>query len=211
MQTRWRTGKTIKTCDNEEKAILDCLKVCNSNLQALYNLELSYFPPFMEPTYTPRFWPSNASPNTLEPDIWNGYGDDCSPFQKESQNMFTDDVEVAPHLTYEEALLESLHLSSRAPVDVPMLKTRRPACKQSEIPALGPPAASFEPTEKSHGVPPAKDKLTVAGLLNRGRFRQLRSPPKRRFSDGAVGPVPTPVPAYEVCQLGPRISLRQDR
>ncbi|KAF2492219.1 hypothetical protein BU16DRAFT_584346 [Lophium mytilinum] len=187
MQTRWRTGKTIKTCENEERVILDCLKVCNNNLQALQNLEACNYPAFAEPSFTPLSWYSNATPDTRGADFWNGFGDECSPFQKQSQYLTAQDVEVAPHLTYEEAVLETLQLSARPLVDIPVRRARRLACREPQTSLLSPLAATFEPDEKKHGIAPVKDKLTLAGLLSSNRVRQLRSLPKRRFSDAAVG------------------------
>ncbi|KAF2816358.1 uncharacterized protein BDZ99DRAFT_458231 [Mytilinidion resinicola] len=187
MQTRWRTGKTIKTCENEERVILDCLKVCNNNLQALQTLEACNYPALSEPNFTPLSWYTNATPDTPGVDLWNGFGDQCSPFQKQSQYMTAQDVEVAPHLTYEEAVLETLQPSAHTLVQFPVPSARRQAFRQSQPSLLSPLATTFQPDEEKHGTSPVKDKLTLAGLLSSNRVRQLRSLPKRRFSDAAVG------------------------
>ncbi|KAJ4352529.1 uncharacterized protein N0V89_007878 [Didymosphaeria variabile] len=189
-QNRWRTCKTIHTCENEEKVILDCLKVCENNI---HTLEAIICPP-ETPWTRAEYYSSNSyvDSDTTSFD-WQGW---------------TEDVAVSP---FEKTRIRPLPLDDIAPDTVASVyagaETRRPPPPPlrpvSEIdsalpPAppnsaytnftLSPEATAFKPHGAHLQLPVARltkelDKLTISGFLASKRMDSIR---RRRFSDEGV-------------------------
>ncbi|KAF2645540.1 hypothetical protein P280DRAFT_465357 [Massarina eburnea CBS 473.64] len=169
LQNKWRTGKTIQTCENEETVILECLQVCRNNISTL------------EAIVTPESCPSSTgyqsatdgtSTNSYDLDYsvfdWKGWGDESrtSPFEGcRRQSLQTD--EIAP--------------------EVPLDAGSWLACTATA--AMSPRAAVFEPgamhvLQVDNERPQELDKLSISGLLSSKRMQLISS---RRFSDDAIG------------------------
>jgi len=196
LQSRWRTDKTIKTCENEERVIFDCLQVCQRNihtLEAILNPGDSSGQSAVPDHTSTRSSISYDTPLTTELD-WSGWTDDQpeSPFQKRAQGRTVVD-EIPPEMT----IVRDMHLAPLEPLDTfPELEaedvppvppnTALPSTRPSHA-ILSPEAACFEPRivqYVSEEDPVTKlDKLTISGLL---APRSLLWVPKRRFSDDAV-------------------------
>jgi hypothetical protein len=91
-QNRWRTSKTIQTCENEERVILDCLQVCESNIYTLEALINS--PNMTDPSEGLSFGDTHTDPEVEWLD-WKGWTDDApvSPFKRNRERLLPmDDV-----------------------------------------------------------------------------------------------------------------------
>ncbi|KAL1597937.1 hypothetical protein SLS60_008425 [Paraconiothyrium brasiliense] len=189
-QNGYRTSKTIQTCENEEKAILDCLQVCKNNINTL---EALIYPPETSWTHA-EYYSSNSyvDSDTTSFD-WQGWSEDVaiSPFEKTRNRPLPLD-EIAPDTIasgYAEAETRrpprpSLRSASETKSTLP------PAPLNSAYTnfALSPEATAFEPGAAHLQLPGTRltkelDKLTISGLLASKRMDSIQ---KRRFSDEGV-------------------------
>lgn len=170
-QNRWRTSKTIQTCENEERVILNCLQVCKSNI---YTLEVIInSPKLTEPVM--ELPPSDSHVETAAewPD-WKGWTDDAvvSPFKKGCGRLLPVE-EVPPEM---EVNRHSRAMGEGRPLGADM--TREKAVLRAE-------ALEFKPSD-AHLKQPVTvlakelDKLTISGFLAAKRRRSNR---KDSFSD----------------------------
>ena len=83
LQNRWRTEKTIKTCENEERVIIGCLQVCQSNINTLESMMHTTESSTTAAEYDWSTCQSYIETESTTDFDWNGW-DDCgvSPFQK---------------------------------------------------------------------------------------------------------------------------------
>lgn len=188
-QNRWRTGKTIQTCENEEKVILDCLQVCESNIQTL---EAIIYP-------TGTSWTSAAhisSNSNVDSDNtsfdWQGWTDDVvfSPFGTSSKHPLSLD-QVAPDIASSRPGAGD-KLSRGLPFELNLDSTSgalgAPQNSTYTKSTLSPQAAAFEPSavhlqQPSTSLTKELDKLTISGFLATKRIDLIR---RRHFSDEAV-------------------------
>ncbi|KAF2799875.1 hypothetical protein K505DRAFT_230137 [Melanomma pulvis-pyrius CBS 109.77] len=207
LQNRWRTDKTIKTCENEEKVILDCLRVCEDNIRTLESI--------LNPQGTfatvAEYNLSNSKCSYRESAItdfdWNGWADEgpASPFHRERHHALILD-EIPPEAYLDDASCDRPDTATTAPASnrPPPFPPRVGAPPSSMLPpvppntthrqfhhsVLSPEAACFEPsiTHFTYAEEGAKnlDKLSISGLLASKRMSQILG---RRFSDAAVGHV----------------------
>jgi hypothetical protein len=193
LQNRWRTAKTIKTCENEEKAILNCLQVCENNIHTLESMV------YLMGTRTTVAEYNSSNSNWSYTDSamaefdWDGWADEghMSPFHRQSQRQH--------------ALLMLDGIPPEAPVHgpkrPPMLRPRvhaPPSAKLPPVPPntalpqrhhslLSPEATSFEP-HMTHSPTLERrqkelDKLSISGLLASKRMFQIL---ERRCSDASI-------------------------
>ena len=194
-QNRWRTGKTIQTCENEERVILDCLQVCDSNINTL---EAMVNPG--APSSTAVGW---APSNSLESDTgslhWGGWTDEepISPFVKNRvRSLPADDIPPETRLDKNRPS-DLLPQPTRHAPPLPILPQGGPATLLPPVPPntavgrsdLSPEAVVFVPNvsqdllygeERSREL----DKLSISGLLASKCMLLIQ---KRRFSDLAIG------------------------
>lgn len=202
-QDRWRTSKTIQNCENEEKIILDCMEVCDTNIRTLEAI-----------VYVPRSsWHSTecySSNSYLESDAtspdWRGWTDDVvvSPFEQTRTGPLPLD-DIAPDTTagYAEAQFRRLStLPLQLPSDRKSINLIAPPNSAYTEFTLSPEAATFKPSTGYQKLPVRQltrelDKLTISGFL---ASKRKGSYLRRRFSDEAVafgrspstsGPTPT--------------------
>ncbi|KAF1993589.1 hypothetical protein P154DRAFT_540282 [Amniculicola lignicola CBS 123094] len=177
LQNRWRTDKTITTCENEERVILDCLQVCSSNISTLESL---FSPPDASSTAAEYNSGTSAYTESIDTDFdWNnGWADGggVSPFQRECRNpLLMDDIPP-------EAGLESMARTDepKRPLIPPRVHSPPPSVALLAVPpntaysqfhhsTLSPAAACFEPSI-THSTPLEEkpidlDKLSISGLL----------------------------------------------
>jgi hypothetical protein len=190
-QNRWRTNRTIQTCENEERVILDCLKVCNSNINILETIVNPQVPSSTVFDYTSSNSMVDSGPNSFD---WGGWTDDTpvSPFVKTRVRSLPME-EISP-----ETPLSKTEFDSPSPGS-----TRRPSPQATRSPAgaatlpplvpsdpvnpafthfeetlfrdefssvLSPEAAAFEPSltrrqSDDNELPRKLDKLSISGLL----------------------------------------------
>ncbi|ORY18360.1 hypothetical protein BCR34DRAFT_582990 [Clohesyomyces aquaticus] len=215
-QVKWRTDKTIKTCENEERVILDSLQLCSDNIRALeiiinpcdtFSAMYEYDSSTFQGTYT-----NNTTPATTDMD-WIGWATegDTSPLQRRcEQPVIMDDVPPeVPRMDLGNVVKLKIPAPPRArhsspdPVSVLSWAPPNTACPPYMHSMLSPEAALFEPSITHYppvypSVEPysAKDmddkgskvdKLSISGLLASKRVQRLQS--RRRFSDAAVNHV----------------------
>jgi hypothetical protein len=193
LQNRWRTDKTIKTCENEEKAILDCLKVCENNM---HTLESIVYPiPVGICTTAAEYNSGNSEWSYTEPATtnfeWNGWTDDgtMSPFHRQRQGQYAlimlDEIPPEAHV-HEPERPPPLRSSVQAPPSAKLLSvppnTALPRCRYS---VLRPEATSFEP-HMTHSATVERrrkelDKLSTSVASN--HMSQIQGRP---LSDGAI-------------------------
>ena len=154
LQSRWRTDKTIKTCENEERVIYDCLQVCQSNISTLEGIVNTRGTSSTVPDFTStQSSISYDTPLTSEFN-WNGWADEEgeSPFHKPAQACGVVD-EIPPEMTIKDVQVRHLPplaplepLPPRVHTDLPPVppNTARPSNKSSET-TLSPEAASSSP------------------------------------------------------------------
>ncbi|KAF2871375.1 hypothetical protein BDV95DRAFT_606813 [Massariosphaeria phaeospora] len=181
-QNRWRTDKTIKTCEKEEKTVLDCLQVCKNNISTLETIfkQMEMSSTAADCYSSDRCSYSESATTAFD---WNGWADegDMSPFQKRSHRAFSF-PSIPPEVRVDEIHLgEAVAAETRRP---PRLPPRRrappPAAVLPPVPpnsahiqfhhsTLSPDAACFEPsiTHYPHAdKKPELDKLSISGLLS---------------------------------------------
>ncbi|KAF2240953.1 hypothetical protein BU26DRAFT_572191 [Trematosphaeria pertusa] len=200
-QNRWRTNKTIQTCENEEKVILDCLQVCTSNIHTLESIINPTDLSSTAATYSSSKSYSKYADSESTDFDWYGWTDDApiSPFQKERERSLVVD-EIPPEARWDEIVYETkitrelkrpppLRPCLRAPRDEDSLPAPpNTAQTQFQHSSLSPEADVFEPsvthTPCDGGLPKELDKLSLSGLWASKRMRLIQ---KRRFSDAAIG------------------------
>jgi hypothetical protein len=190
-QNRWRTDKTIKTCENEKRVILDCLTVCQSNIDTLeailcptetISAAAEYY------TYTPT---SFDDTDTISTDIdWNGWTDESpvSPFQRKPHSVVMSEEIPPDHLVDGDA-----SLAGKKPPPLPLRAHVAPSAEPLLVPpntaksytALSPEVTGFEPNI-THCRSPEIDKLSISGLLASKRVQRIQRQSERRFSDMAI-------------------------
>jgi hypothetical protein len=192
-QNRWRTSKTIQTCENEEKVILDCLQVCLNNIHTLE--AIIYHPPELMWTSAERYGSTFYGNSDTTPFDWQGWTDDVlmSPFEQtrrgplpmeEPMDEIAPEHPAASYVEAETRCPASLHLPY-FPGPTSTFLVAPPNCANF---ALSPEAASFEPSTTHAQLTVTQlakelDKLTIAGLLASKRMSSIR---RRRSSDEAV-------------------------
>lgn len=207
LQNRWRTDKTIKTCENEERVVLDCLHVCQNNISTLESIihptDTSSIA--AENTSSPyqSYWDTNPTSTDFD---WNGWADDggISPFQRACQRPMSRDG-ISPEAGLENAALgvpvttgkrlRRLPPRSRPPLQASdMVPPPPPNTAYTQFHStLSPEAACFEPSvmhNAPHVVEQGRkelDKLSISGLLASKRVQKIQLEQKRRFSDAAIG------------------------
>ncbi|KAF2690519.1 hypothetical protein K458DRAFT_288892 [Lentithecium fluviatile CBS 122367] len=197
-QNKWRTNKTIQTCENEERAILDCLQVCSNNISTLESIinptDLSSTA--VECTVSNPY----ALSDTTSFD-WNGWTDNAaiSPFQRDRERPLPMD-EIPPETPVAQTRFRYMSPTLRRPPPLPLRAHRDPTALVPPVPpntahsqfshsALSPEAAVIEPsvTHVPHcddELPRELDKLSISGLLSSKRMHRIV---QKRFSDAAIG------------------------
>ncbi|KAH7130121.1 hypothetical protein B0J11DRAFT_503921 [Dendryphion nanum] len=208
-QNRWRTNRTIQRCENEEKVILECLQVCNSNISTLESILLPIDSSSTAAeynshgTYLESYLETDSTATGIDWNGWNGWvdGGETSPFQRRcNKPLMVDDIPP------EEAFLERSMscrklppLPPRAALAVPLSTSLPPAPPKSAYiqfhhSMLSPEATCFE-SKVLHVNGGAKspcgetlrlDKLSISGLMASKRVQAMMHQ-RRRFSDAAIG------------------------
>ncbi|KAL5379260.1 hypothetical protein DPSP01_008535 [Paraphaeosphaeria sporulosa] len=172
-QDRWRTDKTIQTCENEEKIILDCLRVCENNIQTL---EAIIYPP-------------ESSLNSAEHYGSNSYGElDTASFDWQG---WTDDLVISP---FERTRTGPLPLDEVSPDTMAGCTQPRSAFLVAPPNSAytkfmpRPEATTFKPSAAHMQLSVTQlarelDKLTISGFLASKRMSSIH---RRRFSDEAI-------------------------
>jgi len=204
LQNRWRTGKTIQTCENEERAILGCLQVCKNNIQILESINLASASRVTD--YNPRkskYSNTESSTMNLHCDSW---ADDVptSPSREGKQHAFVLG-KILPEC------LQGLRLggplaqtttaaTNKRPPSLPPRVHIAPSSMQPPSPPpntarphidslLSPEAICFEPSV-THTAPNNErplnelDKLSISGLLASKHMLRIQ---KQRFPDATIG------------------------
>ena len=198
LQNRWRTDKTIKTCENEERVIVNCLQACRRNINTLEAVVQSTAPSTAAEYVSCAGYCYTDTASTATEFDWNGWADDnsVSPFQKHCHHSFMVD-EVAPDSDLKGPRPDNAVPTNRKGPPVPPLarSTVPPPPPNTARPRfyslLSPEAACFEPSVTGDEFPctgtrNAIDKLSISGLLASKRVQRLQSREKRRFSDAAL-------------------------
>lgn len=201
LQNKWRTNKTIQTCENEERVILDCLQVCVNNISTL---EAILSPTELSSSMADYDYDPNRSYADLEDTSvdWRGWTDGAvfSSLQKGRERSPSVD-EIPPDTCLEIDGFEDLAITDakRPPPlpprsRVPLVEAGPPvppntALTQFSNSSLSAAAAVFEPsiTHTPHideEMPTELDKLSISGLLASKRMQMIQ---KERFSDAAIG------------------------
>jgi hypothetical protein len=183
-QDRWRTGKTIQTCENEEKVILDCLQVCENNIHTLE--AIIYHPPELSWTSAELYSNKSYVDSDTTSFDWQGWTDDVamSPFEQTRKGPLLMD-EIAPETPAASYVgPETRHPALLRPHSSPETEltflVAPPNSAYTNF-TLSPEAAAFEPSATQ--LVKELDKLTISGLLASKRMSSIR---RRRSSDEAV-------------------------
>ncbi|KAL5426543.1 hypothetical protein PMIN04_001858 [Paraphaeosphaeria minitans] len=185
-QDRWRTSKTIQTCENEEKAILDCLQVCENNI---HTLEAIIYPPVLSFNGAGQY----GSNSYGEPDTTSfgrqGWADDVDISSLEQTGrgpLLLGGVSADTTASCTE--VEIRRPSPLPPRSVPGPKSAflvaPPVSAHTDF-MLSPEAATFEPSAAHLQLPVTQltrelDKLTISGFLASKRMSSIH---RRRCSD----------------------------
>lgn len=201
-QNRWRTDKTIKTCEYEERIILGCLQVCRNNLSILESI---IHPTDMFLTAADCYSSTCQSyVNTVSMPTnsdWGGWANSSglSPFQRTPQHPRILD-EIPPEACWQEIWLGGLVMNARKPVPLsPGSHSLQAAATLPPPPpnlalmqinsVLSPQAACFEPSvthaEVSESSAKEPDMLSIQGLLALKRVQTIQLERMRRSSDAA--------------------------
>lgn len=209
LQNRWRTDKTIKTCENEEKVILNCLEVCQSNIMTL---EALIYPAEASFALADGNWSSSRSYITVDDSIetgvewdtgWTDQAGTVSPFDKPSSHHSDPLEDVPPESAVEENWMTTAGTSSDAS------SYFQPHSFQALAAIPGPPpdtdqlqfqsglsaeAVCFEPYVGCDATSTEEelDKLSISGLLASKRAQKTQSgrpERKRRLADSVVSPI----------------------
>lgn len=191
-QNRYKTGKTIKTCENEERAIFSCLQVCETNI---HTLEAILYPPDLSSWTSTDYYSNNSYMESDRGSLdWNGWTDDSpiSPFKRERERPLPMD-EIPPETPLPAEYVDIKHNHP------PPLPPRLDIACSSVLPlvppnsaytnfAFSPEATTFEPSTTQIQLPVARlskelDKLTISGYLAAKRKRWVQS---RQFSDVTI-------------------------
>lgn len=204
-QNRWRTDKTIKTCENEERVIVECLQVCENNI---HTLESILYPMGTWTTVASRNLAHSKHSHTDSATTnfdWNGWEDEgpTSPFQRQKQQhaLILDEIPPEAHIHGISVGSPSTFRKAFAPRHPPPLSPcvhARPlerllpvppgaAQLQSHHSVLSPEATPFEPHRSQTPIIERTqielDKLSISGLLASKRMCQILG---RRCSDAAI-------------------------
>jgi hypothetical protein len=200
LQNQWRTDKTIKTCENEEKVILDCLRVCENNIRTLeflvYPMGLCTTAAEYNLSNSKRSYIDSASTDFN----WNGWADEVPVYPFHRQKYYNSIPDELPPDGLVEGPVQWTVLGNpntpgqaSAPKRPTALTPRVHYPPTTALPelyctVLSPEATSFEPHSAHFStVERARkelDKLSISGLLASKRTSQIVG---RRFSDVAVG------------------------
>ncbi|PVH94618.1 hypothetical protein DM02DRAFT_660894 [Periconia macrospinosa] len=202
-QNKWRTNKTIQTCENEERAILECLRVCKSNIDMLE----SVLHPAGSPSAVPDY---NSLHSYTESDLggvqwntgWTDDGDPASPFETcrggpvTCQEIAPEDAFGPSPVLVGDAALAGFPYLVPLPPHVQGYSTSAP----SAVPQLSAEAAVFKPTttKRQNEVGDLSvqiDKLSISGLLSSKYVKQQlarRSFPNRVTNRSTVQPARGP-------------------
>ncbi|KAJ4301692.1 hypothetical protein N0V90_003785 [Kalmusia sp. IMI 367209] len=193
-QNRWKTGKTIQTCENEERVILDCLQVCTRNIHTLEAIIHQRETPHVTAKYYSSNSYADSDANSFD---WHGWTDDApiSPFKKERRCSLLMD-EIAPEASFD-GIVSGRSTARRSPLLRPQ-SNHAPASTFFSAPlntaytrysrsTLSPEAAEFEPSVKHNPLVRQSiremDKLSISGLLASKRMQSIQ---KRSCSDVAI-------------------------
>ncbi|KAF2268734.1 hypothetical protein CC78DRAFT_540580 [Lojkania enalia] len=197
LQSRWRTGKTIEACENEETTILNCLEVCRTNIKILeaiiYPIDASHTAAEYDWTRSKFSWADSLAAIDID---WNGWVDNgsVSPFQKECQRPLIMD-DLPPEVCFDGTTLVNMFSVGKRP----SILSLRPRPSPSLLAPPPPPPNTanqtddnaeplgFEPNVTHYPHVEDKrnlDKLSISGLLASKHVQTIQ---KRRFSDAAVG------------------------
>ncbi|KAF2727627.1 hypothetical protein EJ04DRAFT_581911 [Polyplosphaeria fusca] len=184
-QNRWRIDKTIKTCENEERVILDCLEVCRHNIQTIESImhpvDTSSTTADYDSNYS-RVSVVESAPTEFDWSGWTNEGG-ISPFQKECSCPLVMDS-VPPEARFDGSTLVNMVSQQRLSSGVLPPVPPNTASKAT----LSPEAETFEPSVKHYPLAERKakevDKLSISGLLASKRVQRIQ---RRRFSDAAIG------------------------
>lgn len=168
-QNQWRTNKTIKTCENEEKVILECLQVCRCNIDTLESL---LYPAGCPPGIVDLNSPNSYAGSDFSGVQWtSGWTDDdepISPFvpSRGGPIVYRD---VAPNHRFSQGLLlpdyEHKYPSSLVP-DLKAGSTLLSAQAPTFIPSFN------DRQPKDGGITRIIDKLSISGLLSSNCMKQ---------------------------------------
>ncbi|KAF2203186.1 hypothetical protein GQ43DRAFT_278625 [Delitschia confertaspora ATCC 74209] len=196
--SKWRTGKTIEICENEERILVDCLQVCQNSIHTLETIcnpgHYSSTAAVLATTPSPVTYSTSATTDFE----WSRWPDnqDRSQFPKGSR-ICGIPHEIPPEVTD----VTDFYIKRRSPLPprsqnsqaavppVPPNSAFEPAFKTEKSSTLSPKAAVFEPSaiqyvKEDDSAYADLDKLTISGLLAPNYMPETTL--KRRFSDTAV-------------------------
>lgn len=211
-QNQWRTDKTIRTCEKEERVILDSLRVCETNINTLgailYPTEASSFA--ADYSLGTSWAASHNDTESSVTDIdWNGWADEgpVSPFQRETRRTLSI-TSIAPEVTVPEKCPPSTIATAAVVLDgkpAPLPPRVQPAteleqavpppppntARSTQCNTLSPMAASFKADSSADDdegdvCRRAMDKLSIESLLASKHMQRLKESQKKRFADSAL-------------------------
>ncbi|CAI6342271.1 unnamed protein product [Periconia digitata] len=173
-QNKWRTNKTISTCENEERVILDCLNVCRNNIDALESLLHSVGCPPAQADYNSTNSYTGSEYSGIQWTTgWTEEDEPFSPFEfsRGAPNTLLDlapDEGFGPGpVLVGDSVTHETHYATLLP---PHERACNPHASNSAS-RLSPKAAVFEPSPtnnmgKNGGLMQQVDKLSISGLLS---------------------------------------------
>jgi len=235
-QNQWRTDKTIKTCEKEERVILDCLRVCETNINTLVSILYPAEASSVAAGYSlSESWASHHDTESSATDIeWNGWNgwvgaEAVSPFQRETRRPVSV-TSIPPEVSVEGVCPSNTNISDGKPPPLPPRICLQPALDvepavpppppntarstQSHL-TLSPAAETFRPDSSGDDVEVEAcseviDKLSISSLLASKHVQKLRAAQKRRFADAALSHLFTRLSEHKGTwrsRLGPHRSI----
>ncbi|KAF2750466.1 hypothetical protein M011DRAFT_465218 [Sporormia fimetaria CBS 119925] len=186
---QWRTSKTIKTCEHEEAAVLDYLRVCNANIMSLeailYRPGTILYSTETSSITADNCWSdsreSGAETETSATDFdWNGWADDdsMSPFERKTRRpVFAEDI--APETPVDDTRPKGTLTPHLHAVPPPVAPRQRTASLSAAAPCFNPRTNTAVTVRETANQP--VDKLSISGLLASKRLRRLNTEELRRF------------------------------
>jgi hypothetical protein len=203
-QNQWRTDKTVKTREKEERVILDCLRVCETNISTLESILYPTEPSSVVADYS---WSASRAASSATDIDWNGWADagDVSMFHRGTRRPASISS-VPPEATIDE-VVPANKTAGVAGVKPPPLPPRlqpelevQPAVPPPPpntarstqcFPTLSPVAETFLPGSTKESAESEVcnkiDKLSISSLLASKHVQRLKATKKRRFTDVALG------------------------
>ena len=169
-QNHWRTDRTIRARENEERILVDCLRVCRFNIRTLERIAFATYVPSTGAGYggsaSLSLIESESATATTETEFdWNGWVNpgDVSPFYPRARRTALND-NVSP----ETDLVDDMAVAKVPPAFPPRSNLDPPgpppnsATTQRLFP-LSPVAPSFEPSARKEAEPSSRSEERRVG------------------------------------------------